>query len=171
MMQSAMAAVFEQIAQAICMITLLTKGVRHGCYPQCMDYKRLVPLITVENMAASVDFFVQRLGFSVVFDSEGFVSLRHASGDLELGFMRPVGDESPFVGHGVTYGLEVEDVEAEYRRICIEGVDTDGPPRDNPWGDRSFTVIDPNGIALHIHQVIEPAPEYAGYFKLPHAPR
>jgi len=28
----------------------------------------------------------------------------------------------------------------------------------------SFTVVDPNGIALHIHQVIEPAPEYAGYF-------
>ncbi|MEM9462781.1 MAG: VOC family protein [Myxococcota bacterium] len=135
-----------------------------------MDCKRLVPLITVEDIEASVRFFVDRLGFDTVFVSEGFVSLRHQRGDLQLGFLRPLGDEAPFRGHGLTYGLEVDDVEAEYHRLCHQGVDTDGPPRDNPWGDRSFTVIDPNGIALHIHQVIEPALEYAGYFN-PHATR
>lgn len=135
-----------------------------------MDCRRLVPRVTVENLRASVRFFVDRLGFDVVFESEGFVSLRHPHGDLQVGFMRPLPDEAPFGGHGLTYGLEVDDVDAEYRRIRHEGVDTDGPPRDNPWGDRSFTVLDPNGIALHIHQVIEPAPEYASYFE-PHAPR
>ncbi len=135
-----------------------------------MDCKRLVPLITVENMTASVEFFVERLGFQVVFQSDGFVSLRHPAAGVQLGFARPIGDEAPFVGHGVTYGLEVEDVDAVHRQFCEQGVDTDGPPRDNPWGDRSFTVVDPNGIAVHIHQVIEPAPEYAGYF-VPHATR
>ena len=54
--------------------------------------------------------------------------------------------------------------EAAVGRRQSAGVDTDGPPRDNPWGDRSFTVVDPNGIALHIHQPIEPAPEYQSYF-------
>lgn len=135
-----------------------------------MQCKRMVPLITVADLRASVDFFVERLGFRPVFCSEGYVSLRHPEGDLQLAFLRPLPDESPFHGHGLTYGLEVDDVDEEYRRIRDEGVDTDGPPRDNPWGDRGFTVIDPNGIALHIHQVIEPAPEFAGYF-VPHETR
>jgi uncharacterized glyoxalase superfamily protein PhnB len=135
-----------------------------------MRCKRLVPLITVEDLAASVAFFVDRLGFCKVFQSDGYVSLRHPQGDLQLAFLRPLPDEQPFRGHGLTYGLEVDDVDAEYERIRLQGVDTDGPPRDNPWGDRSFTVVDPNGIALHIHQVIEPAPEYAGYF-VPHETR
>lgn len=132
--------------------------------------KRLVPLITVEDLAASVEFFVDQLGFRTMFRSEGYVSLRHPAAGLQLAFLRPLPDEVPFRGHGLTYGLEVDDVDAEYQRIRTQGVDTDGPPRDNPWGDRSFTVIDPNGIALHIHQVIEPAPEYAGYF-VPHETR
>ncbi|MEM7157493.1 MAG: VOC family protein [Myxococcota bacterium] len=129
-----------------------------------MECKRLVPLITVEDMRASVEFFVDRLGFEIVFLSQGLVNLRHPRSDLQLGFLRPLADESPFCGKGLTYGLEVDDVDAEYLRIRRAGVDTDGPPRDNPWGDRSFTVVDPNGIALHIHQPIEPAPEYRSYF-------
>lgn len=129
-----------------------------------MDCTRLVPRLTVEDMTASVEFFVESLGFEVVFSSEGFVSLRHPTADLRLVFNRPLPDEVPFGGQGLAYGLEVQDVHAAYHRICTRGVDTDGPPRDNPWGDRSFTVVDPNGIAVHIHQVIEPAPEFAGYF-------
>jgi catechol 2,3-dioxygenase-like lactoylglutathione lyase family enzyme len=135
-----------------------------------MRCKRWVPLITVQDLAASVAFFVDRLGFHTVFRSDGYVSLRHPQADLQLAFMRPLPDETPFRGHGLTYGLEVDDVDAEYDRIRTQGVDTDGPPRDNPWGDRSFTVVDPSGIALHIHQVIEPAPEYAGYFVHEHPP-
>ncbi len=129
-----------------------------------MQCKRLVPLITVQDLRASVDFFVHRLGFRIAFDSEGFVSLEHAQSDLQLGFFRPLADEVAYGGQGLTYGLEVDDVDHEHRRITAAGVDTDGPPRDNPWGDRSFTVVDPNGIALHIHQRIEPAVEYARYF-------
>ncbi|MEX1363356.1 MAG: VOC family protein [Nannocystaceae bacterium] len=130
-----------------------------------MDCRRLVPLIAVTNLPASVDFFTQWLGFEIVFLSEGLVSLRHPGSGLGLGFCRPLADEAPFVGKGLTYGIEVDDVEAAYERFVSGSVDTDGPPRDNPWGDRSFTVVDPNGIALHIHQPIEPAPEYRRYFR------
>jgi len=129
-----------------------------------MQCKRLVPLITVEDLRASVAFFVDQLGFELVFLSQGMVNLRHPDSGLELGFLRPLGDELPFGGHGLTYGLEVDDVDAEYQRMRGAGIDTDGPPRDNPWGDRSFTVVDPNGISLHIHQPIVPAPEYRGYY-------
>ncbi|MCA9649553.1 MAG: VOC family protein [Myxococcales bacterium] len=129
-----------------------------------MDCKRLVPLIAVADLRASVDFFVTWLGFEIVFLSQGLVSMRHPDRGLSVGFVRPLADEAPFAGHGLAYGIEVDDVDAEYQRIRSAGVDTDGPPRDNPWGDRSFTVVDPNGIALHIHQPIEPAPEYQSYF-------
>lgn len=129
-----------------------------------MDCKRLVPLLAVPDLRASVDFFVTWLGFEIVFLSEGLVSLQHPRSGLAVGFQRPLADERPFRGHGLAYGIEVDDVDAEYERIATSGVDTDGPPRDNPWGNRSFTLVDPNGIALHIHQTIEPAPEYRSYF-------
>lgn len=134
-----------------------------------MHCKRLVPLVTVHDLRASVEFFVDRLGFEIVFLSEGLVTLRHPMSDLQLGFVHPLSDERPYRGEGLAYGLEVDDVDAEFDRLRHAGVDTDGPPRDNPWGDRSFTVIDPNGISLHIHHPIEPAPEYRSYF--PHATR
>lgn len=36
---------------------------------------------------------------------------------------------------------------------------------DEPWGERHFAVVDPNGIPVNISQLIEPAKEYLPYFK------
>ncbi len=39
------------------------------------------------------------------------------------------------------------------------------PIEDHPWGDRGFSVLDPNGIALYIYSDREPTGEFKAYFK------
>jgi uncharacterized glyoxalase superfamily protein PhnB len=46
--------------------------------------------------------------------------------------------------------VEVPDVDAEYRRIRNLGVPVEVELRDEPWGERHFAVVDPNGIGVDI---------------------
>lgn len=48
--------------------------------------------------------------------------------------------------------VDVEDVEAEHQRIQAMGVPIEVALRDEPWGDRHFVVVDPNGIGVDVVQ-------------------
>ena len=39
------------------------------------------------------------------------------------------------------------------------------PITDHPWGDRAFTVRDPNGVLLYIYSEREPSPEFKEFYK------
>lgn len=45
----------------------------------------------------------------------------------------------------------ISEVDAWYSQLASAAVETTGPPEDKPWGHRSFTVIDPDGIHLHFY--------------------
>jgi uncharacterized glyoxalase superfamily protein PhnB len=51
--------------------------------------------------------------------------------------------------------VEVEDADAEYARLSAMGIPIEVELRDEPWGDRRFGVLDPNGIAVDVvrHQL------------------
>jgi uncharacterized glyoxalase superfamily protein PhnB len=48
--------------------------------------------------------------------------------------------------------VDVPDVEAEYQRIRSMEVPIEAELRDEPWGDRHFVIVDPNGIGVDIVQ-------------------
>jgi catechol 2,3-dioxygenase-like lactoylglutathione lyase family enzyme len=125
--------------------------------------KQMTPLVTTDKLDALRTFYCEHLGFRPTFDSPGFLGLR--SGKTEVGFMKPCEGQPTFGGAGVTICLEVENVDAEHDRLKTEGVEVTVPLRDNPWGDRSFTVVDPAGVALHIFRPIEPTEEFKQYIK------
>ena len=52
----------------------------------------LTPLISTPKLAESRDFFTRHFGFTVTFDSPGYVGLKR--GASEIAFMRPVQHES-----------------------------------------------------------------------------
>lgn len=114
--------------------------------------------VVTEKVQESRDFYVRLFGCEVIYEGEGswFVLLR--LGNAELGFMKPDLDtQAPvfrpaFQGKGVWVAVEVEDVEAEYRRIQGMGVPIEAALRDEPWGDRHFVVVDPNGIGVDVVQ-------------------
>lgn len=53
-------------------------------------------------------------------------------------------------------GVTVADVDAAWRRIepllASTGARASGPPKDHPWGERSFLLIDPDGNRFEITQ-------------------
>ena len=114
--------------------------------------------VITDKVQESKEFFVSHFGCEVIYEGdEGwFVLLK--LGDSELGFMKP-GLESQatiyryaFQGQGVWIAIDVEDVDAEYQRIKTLGTPIEVEIRDEPWGDRHFVIVDPNGIGVDIVQ-------------------
>ncbi|MEA5449556.1 VOC family protein [Leptolyngbya sp. CCNP1308] len=112
--------------------------------------------IITEKLEASKAFYRRLFDCEVIYDSDWFVLLR--SGQSELGFMLPnLEAQAPifrpaFGGKGAWITIDVDDAQAEYQRIAALGVSIEVELRDEPWGDRHFVVIDPNGIGVDIVQ-------------------
>ncbi|MGC4083858.1 MAG: VOC family protein [Vicinamibacterales bacterium] len=50
-------------------------------------------------------------------------------------------------------GLTVDDVDEIYARVCTMPLCTvSGPPKDHPWGERSFLLTDPDGNRWEVTQ-------------------
>ena len=119
---------------------------------------KLWPGVITEKVIESRDFYCRVFGARVIYEGEGgwFVLLQ--IGEAELGFMRPgLESQAPlfrpaFQGQGVWMAVEVDDVDAEHRRIQALGVSLAVDLRDEPWGDRHFALVDPNGVSVDVVQ-------------------
>lgn len=112
------------------------------------DADRAVPILPADDLATSRAFYADALGFTVTFDTSdggptGLLGLRRGGLELTL--------DSPMEGHGrhACVSLVVADVDAVYdawkARAAILR-----PPRDEPWGRRTFDLVDPAGNTLFV---------------------
>lgn len=114
--------------------------------------------VITEKVQESKDFYVRLFDCVVIYEADGgwFVLLQ--LGNSELGFMKPNLKSQAqifrptFQGLGIFIAVDVEDVDAEYKRIQALGVPIEVTIRDELWGDRHFAVIDPNGIGVDVVQ-------------------
>ena len=116
--------------------------------------------VVTEKVQESKHFYVRLFDCEVVYETDWFVLLE--LGGPELGFMSPnLESQAPifrpaFQGKGVWITVDVDDADAEHQRIQTLGVTIEVALRDEPWGDRHFVVIDPNGIAVDVVQRRQP---------------
>ena len=105
-----------------------------------------------EDLAATRAFFEGKLGFKAVFESEWFVLL--ALEGNQIGLLKPEQQgqaplfRRPYPGHGAWITVSVPDVDEVHRRAQAAGIPIALPLRDEPWGERHFSVVAPNGLAL-----------------------
>ena len=98
-------------------------------------------------------FYTELLGFTTWEESDLHVLLAHPSG-ARLDILRhetdPIHTElvSSTDGRGFWFMLEVDDVEAEYRRMSRAGVASARPPELSIFGRKAFSVHDPNGVLI-----------------------
>lgn len=108
--------------------------------------------IITDQFAATKAFYIDKLGFELVFENEFYILLA-GYGD-QISFLQPEhSSQAPifrpaFAGRGVYLTIDVEDVDAEYARVRARGVPMEVDLRDEPWGERHFAVVDPNGIGI-----------------------
>ena len=105
-----------------------------------------------ENLAETKDFFVAKLGFAVAFESDWFALLKLQ--DAQIGLLAPAQEgqsalfRKPYPGHGAWITFDVTDVAAIHTRAVAAGIPIAVPLRDEAWGERHFSVVAPNGLAL-----------------------
>ncbi|MET0464429.1 MAG: VOC family protein [Chitinophagaceae bacterium] len=112
--------------------------------------------IITTKLEESKKFYQEVLGFGIRYESDWFVLLHTPDGNDEIAFMLP--DQASqaavfkpvFGGKGVFLTIEVEDADAEYKRIKELKIPIEVELKDEEWGDRHFAILDPNGIGVDI---------------------
>lgn len=133
----------------------------------CTDDKRTNNMnlnagIFTEKLEESKKFYTENLGFGVAFENEFYILLHTPNNQATISFTKANHHtQQPFFkteycGKGMYYTIEVEDVDALYKKLKRKGVDVKIELRDEPWGDRHFAVEDPNGIGLDFVKYTKP---------------
>jgi len=124
-----------------------------------LEMRWLCPLLQVFDMPASLRFYRDILGFSVVHksgddDDVDWVWLRQGDVELMLNTAyeraeRPfVADPASIAAHGDTLlYLGCENVDAAYERLTAHGVNVQ-PPTIAPYGMKELHATDPDGYEL-----------------------
>ncbi len=126
-----------------------------------MDTARLNVAINVTNFDASVRFYRDVLGCAVATqwdtdDGPGMILTAGPGRSVEL-FGPPWGarqDKRPPAG--VELAFDVDDAEQWERRLRDAGVPIARELVDNPWGDRSLGINDPDGVRVWLVEITDP---------------
>ena len=115
----------------------------------------VIPTIRVREMAAGLAFYVDRLGFTLERGGPTDDNSAIARGDARM-MIEVAGD---LYSHGYNEAIrrrlgtpsamalyiEAPDLDELHARLEASGVEIVDPIGDRPWGQREFTVADPDG--------------------------
>lgn len=104
-------------------------------------------------------FFGAAFGLAPAFENEMFSEFVLPS-KFRIAFFKPVGASAKTFNadtnrRGSALGLTVADVDAAYQSIAgLEGfsIGLSGPPKEHPWGEKSFLLTDPDGNRWEVAQ-------------------
>lgn len=104
-------------------------------------------------------FFVAAFGLAPAFENEMFSEFVLPS-KFRVAFFKPVGASAKRFSAGAdrsgsAFGLTVVDVDAAHRAIsALAGfpIELSGPPKEHPWGEKSFLLTDPDGNRWEVTQ-------------------
>lgn len=115
---------------------------------------RLIPMLSVADMAASLRFYRDTLGGAVIYQfppegEPGFLTLAFGTTEIGLGVLgdNPIHGRKlrPASGHRIELCLNVEDVDAAIAELTAIGSPLVLAPTDQNWGERAAYVEDPDG--------------------------
>jgi predicted enzyme related to lactoylglutathione lyase len=106
-------------------------------------------VIATENVDKMAAFFEQVFEQKPHFSNSAFADFVLPN-KARVAFFLPVGKAAKFFDaqgprSQVSYGVTVDDVDNVYERVVGMNLSVSGPPKDHPWGERSFLLIDPDG--------------------------
>ena len=121
--------------------------------------------IITERLQETKEFYTEILDFGVTFENDFFILLHTPDKSASISFLQPNHPsqqpifQSPFKGEGVYLTIEVEDVDKVYEILRAKHVTFEVELRNEPWGDRHFALVDPNGVGIDIVTYTSPVEE------------
>ena len=131
-----------------------------------MKANNLSSAIITNKIDESREFYIKNFNAKITFDCGWYLNMEFGEKTSSLQFMSPQEpNQAVCEGNGIMYNFDVDDVDLEYEKLTKLGNQIIMPLEDHPWGDRGFSILDPNGIMLYIYSMREPAEEFKQYFK------
>jgi catechol 2,3-dioxygenase-like lactoylglutathione lyase family enzyme len=136
-----------------------------------MNWNKMVPELIVSDLARSLPFYTELLGFTLAFqrDAPPFAYLDYDSAQLMLEQLHEggwiTGALEPPLGRGVNFQIEVAAVQPILDRLQRAGVTLFREPRaswyavgDHEEGQIEFLVQDPDGYLLRFCEILGERP-------------
>ena len=123
------------------------------------------PVFIVKSLSKAKSFYENNFDFNTAFENEWYLHLVSNSG-IQVAFLLPNQPSQPDIfhqsynGNGVIFSLEVNDADSVYSYAKKQSLDIILELRSEEWGQRHFSLKDPNGIYIDIVQAIKPSEEY-----------
>jgi len=111
-----------------------------------MTVRRVMPVLTVADLAASREAYIQVLGLREVMNHGWIVTL--ADDELRHQVSLMTKDATAPVNPNVS--IEVDDVDAAYRAAVDAGLKIVHPLSDEEWGVRRFFFADAAGNVVNV---------------------
>jgi len=132
-----------------------------------MRYEDAYPVVFVHDLSPIAEFYTHSLGLDVLFTSDFFLLLA-LPGEARgaIAFVLEDHPTAPPSGPAVTPGsssfltLQVTDAADAFEQLVRSGVAIAYEIRDEPWGQRRFGLVDPNGLYVDVVEQIEPHPDF-----------
>ena len=116
--------------------------------------------LNVPDVDASSDFLQRHFGFEVAMADDGFASLARPDSGVNVIYLRTglptfkPATHREAAGPGTLLVFVVDDIDAEWERLrdlvpIATAIETE------PWGERYFQVLDPNGIVIQLVQWVD----------------
>jgi catechol 2,3-dioxygenase-like lactoylglutathione lyase family enzyme len=117
-----------------------------------MTIKSIIPQLRTTDMASSVSFYTDKLGFSVEFRYEDFYTgIRAGSQVFHLKLVDEKDPSIPYVDDGDHFHLyfQAEGVAALADQLKASGIELVEDVHETPWGTREFVIHDDQGHTLY----------------------
>lgn len=121
--------------------------------PESLRLRSLMPSLTVDDLEASLRFYVDGLGFTVheTWEEEGKVlGVMLLAGTCYLGLSQDDWAKGRDRQKGVGFRIWAEtaqDLDELAERMREHGIEPDGPKTES-WGNRSLGATDPDGFTI-----------------------
>lgn len=118
--------------------------------------------IITDKLQETKKFYSQVLDFGVSFENDFYILLHTPDKSTELSFLKPNHPsqkpifQKAFDGRGVYLTIEVEDIDNLYTQMKRKQIPIEIDIRDEVWGDRHFSIVDPNGIGIDLVRYTKP---------------
>lgn len=122
----------------------------------------LEPILWVADIERSVAFYQEQLRFELDFILHGtndrmvMASVRSGSVGLLIGYRKDASVPPTMLGGGAELYILTDDVNALHDHVRVTPSAIVRPIADQPWGDRTFVVTDPDGYVLQFAQSVTP---------------
>ncbi|HEY2866081.1 MAG TPA: VOC family protein [Pyrinomonadaceae bacterium] len=123
-----------------------------------MTIKRVIPQLRTTDLAGSIRFYTEKLGFIVEFQYEDFYAGIRA-GD-QFFHLKLVDEKDPsirFVDDGEHFHLyfETDGVTGLAAQLKQRGVPLDKAVEETPWSTREFVIRDDQGHTLYFGEALK----------------